>query len=454
MSESTAARSGLRRWIAAALIATAGLGAEEASAQVASGPAVIQGPVPQFSLNDLQLGEGEQIVSAGDGENVFHFEGGNYQRVDPSAVPTVAGQEFGTPGMPNVVEGFPMTGVPGGMPGGGMPARECTTCPSSGPLGMRRGHSVMGGHPTGGVDYGGHPRLGAGGDVCGPTCRPYRYASFDALYMANDSVRNFVGVAPFSVPDYDYELGGRYTIGSVPDCRRGWEFSFVGPFRWRSENERVGPPNFDSFLVPGLPIDATELSSFEDATAQHQRFDAEYFSFEVNRTIIGWDVVKLLYGIRYVQYEEDFFFTSLGDNGTELGLLRSETENRMIGAQIGADFLYPITCRMWSEFRGRAGLFANFAENTFQLNNDTDLVIFNGDDRVRAAGLFELGGGLRYYLTNNFSIRGGGELWYITEVARAADQFTAVMTPGTGRGIRTNGDVFMFGATAGAEWRF
>jgi hypothetical protein len=241
----------------------------------------------------------------------------------------------------------------------------------------------------------------------------------------------------------------------VPDCRNGMEVSFVTPIEWASADSVVGT-GIGSFLNPinGLPA----LTSFQGATSQSQRYDAEYASFEANRTLIGWEICKLLYGIRYIDYEENYQFNSTSAAGA--GLLRSNTENQMIGAQVGAEMTFPLSCKLWSDFRARAGAYGNFADSDIQLRNGVNLLNTNGtlfrnfDDDIELAGVFEIGGGARYYVTDDFHVRAGGELWYLTGVATAIDQFSARLSPTTGNRINIDDDVLMIGVSVGAELKF
>jgi hypothetical protein len=451
MVNNTVFRRACRRSLLAALASVAGIGlaSVDAFAQGVAPAIPINGPVPEFNLSDIPLAEGERIVSsdAGPGGAMIQFDGSTYKTVDPSSVPTAAG------GMSH--QSLLMSG---GLAGGSCATGNCgsSTCLSGscGTLGSRNGLSGPG------VDLGGRPRLGAGGNVCGPTCSPYSYGAIDTLYMKHNDLNSFGSPGPFNLRDFDYELGVRVTLGMVPDCHSGYEVSFLGPFQWGSSNQLISATNeIDASLVAGLPIAVAGLSTFFDADFAAQNLDAELMSFELNRTMIGWDVIKLLYGMRYIQYDEDFLYTSRrtvagppGDPG--IGVLASRAENRMIGGQVGVDMTYPITCRMWSDLRARAGAFANFAENRFQLSNNGALQIFNEADTTELAGMIEFGGGLRYYVTNNFHIRGGGELMYVTEVATALEQFGPVMTPGTGRAIDAGDSFFLFGFSLGAELKF
>jgi hypothetical protein len=423
-----------------ASVASIGLTSMGAFAQQVAPAIPVGAPVPEFSLSDIPLAEGEKIISsdAGPGGSTIYFGGTQYTTIDPSAVPTVA----------SGLNHHPSAGLGGSCASGGCGSSSCRS-------GLCNTPGCKNGKYGPGVDLGGRPRLGAGGNVCGPTCNPYSYGSVDALYLKHNDLNSFGSPAPFNLGDFDYELGVRVTVGTVPDCHSGFEASFIGPFSWSSTSSR-NTGGINSFLTPGNPIVAAQLTSFIDADVAVQRYKADYMSFDLNRTLIGWDVVKLLYGFKYIQYEEDFRYFADGPGPVGVGVLGSSTDNYMVGGQVGIDMIYPVTCRLWSEFRGRGGVFANFAENRFQLSNDGSGTpeIFNEADKTKLAGMIELSGGMRYYLTNNFHIRGGGEMIYLTEVATALNQFDTVMAPSTGRNINVGDSIFLFGFSVGAELKF
>lgn len=414
---------------------TAGVSGLPAAAQTGGTLPTVGGPVISTGLNDVTLAPGEKLVNSSTtfGGNTIQHGGGSYQIIDSSSVP-MANVPMADPMMSEM----PVMGsqlMHGGYSGG------CAT------------GNCGGGCATGSCGYGGSyasgQGLGMGGNACGPTCNPYLYAAVDALYVLNTNVDNYTRSTAFALEDFDYEFGVRGTLGMVPDCRNGMEVSFVTPIEWETERTATGA-GFNSLLRPidGLPV----LSSFNNATFQRQRYESEYTSFEVNRTLIGWEICKLLYGIRYVDYEETYRYDSVSAAGA--GVLRSNTQNQLFGAQIGAEMTFPLSCKMWSDFRGRAGAYADFAESDLLLGNANNVLFRTFDDDVELAGIFEIGGGVRYYFTDDFHIRGGGELWYMTGVATAIDQFNSRLSPNSGRRVNVDDDVLMVGISVGAELKF
>jgi hypothetical protein len=366
-----------------------------------------------------------------DGGGVLHHDGGSYQIIDSSSVP-FADSTMVDPSMPMLSQPGTITGYP-----------------------SQYANPYHGGCATGNCGGGGYAAGGYGGGFdCGVPCNPYLYASLDALYIRNNNVDNFSASPDFFLDDFDYEFGVRGTVGMVPDCRNGTEVSFTGPLGWATENSRTVPAGgIRTFLTPVAPLVAADLDTFSNALFQAQRFEADYYSFEASQTLIGWEICKFLYGLRYVNYDEDYFYRSAIVTG-EQGLLRSSTENKMVGFQVGLEMTYPLSTRMWSDFRGRAGAYANFAENTFELNNSAAVVVRNIDDDVELAGLFEIGTGVRYYLTDDFHLRAGSELTYISGISSATEQFGSQIAQTTGRSIDIDDDIFLMGISVGGELKF
>ncbi len=137
-----------------------------------------------------------------------------------------------------------------------------------------------------------------------------------------------------------------------------------------------------------------------------------------------------------------------------LGQLSSQTNNDLYGLQVGMDGLYPICCNGYTDFRLRAGLFIDSAENTFVLTNANAFVQAARDSKTELAGLIELGAGVRYQVGQILSIRAGTELWYLSGIAAAQSQFNNVIVPTTGSRIRVTEDVLLTGVSIGAELKY
>lgn len=303
-----------------------------------------------------------------------------------------------------------------------------------------------------GTSCGGSCGYGGFSNPCAP-CVPYRYALIEAVYMERGGERAFTTSPNFGMNGFDDEWGSRITIGTVPDCVHGCEVSYTGELEWNRAGA-LSDAGFGigTFLQPGLPLVAADLSAFSNASFQGQTYSADYWSIEANKTLMGWDVAKLLFGARYIDYDERYNYIS--QNATETGLLQSAVDNQLFGIHVGMDLLYPVCRHGYTDFRARIGGFINAADSDVRLRNGGSTVFANFDDDEDIAGVFEIGSGFRYQVGEILSLRAGVELWYLSGVATAPDQFRSILTPATGRRIRLDDDVVFTGLSVGAEMRF
>ena len=303
---------------------------------------------------------------------------------------------------------------------------------------------------------GGQRRSYPTGNFCAP-CEPFCYVSVETLFMQRQSA-NFTASPNFLMDDFGFEVIPRLTIGRVPDCINGCELTFTGVAEWTQSGSASNPSGgIETFLNPVSPFDSTDITAYVNSIEQSQKLEAQYWSVEANRTLVGYDIARCLFGVRYIDYQESF--TYLGENATPggitattLGSLTSDVKNRLIGPQVGVDLLYPICRRGYTDFRARGGVFANFADLDFDYRNNLDTALLADEDKVTVSGLIEIAGGLRFQVTDCISIRAGGELWWLGGVATATDQFRN--TIGGINGVRTGSDFFVAGGTLGAEFRY
>jgi hypothetical protein len=334
--------------------------------------------------------------------------------------------------MESYAETFPMDGGGHSMGSGacasGNCARSCNSC---------------GGYAGSSAGY-------LGGASC-PQCESYWYGSIDILSMGREGDRRFSVSSNFLMSGFDDEWAPRITIGMVPDCVHGYELSFTGSFQWDRQGVLVDPAGgIGTLLVPVAPVQSSDLSAFQNATAKAQFYTSEYWSLEASNTMVGWDVAKLLCGFRYIDYDEKFSVFS--QNATEVGFLGTDLDNQMLGFQVGMDLLYPICERTYTDLRARAGAYANFIDLDLRVVNDGALTALLVDDSIELAGQFELGSGIRHQFSQCFSIRAGFEVWYLTGIASAKDQLRNGILGN--RSVQAEDDFWITGWNLGAEFRY
>ncbi|MEM6471137.1 MAG: hypothetical protein AAF802_16375, partial [Planctomycetota bacterium] len=260
-----------------------------------------------------------------------------------------------------------------------------------------------------------------GSNVCGIPCDPYQYVKVEGLFLQRQGDDGFSLSRNRSLDEFQFEWAPRITLGALPNCVNGYEFTWVGPFEFdRRLTVADTAGGLDSILFDGdnpvvLPandFDGTFLDPFNNAILHDQFYNSEYWSAEVNKTIVGWDVVRLLFGAKFIRIEEEYGFNS--QTAITTASLNSQTENSYLGVQAGLDLLYPIAKHAYSDFRVRGGVYLNFVDTEVRLQNSGVTILNPRRSDEQVAGVFEFYYGLRYDLGEMLSLKAGGEIWYIT----------------------------------------
>ena len=301
--------------------------------------------------------------------------------------------------------------------------------------------SLFGGSGMAGTGY--------GYDACSVGCDISWYIDAEALWLRREGDERFSLSRNTIMPDFDYELGGRFTVGRLLDCVNAWEGVYVGPFDWERGGTVTGAGTLQSNFFPGGGFTAADIDTFNNANSHTQRWDAELQSFELNRRWWSWDVLSTMIGIRYVDYQEDYTFSSTSAAGN--GLYTERLDNNLIGAQVGGDLMFPVNLRTTVGFRGKGGVYANFAERGTLLTNDGTLLLNTGDDSVDIAGVIEAGIFGHYQLVPSIRLTAGYEFWYMPGIATLPEQSPGFLTQSSGTSVQQEDDLFLHGGSVGVE---
>ena len=292
-------------------------------------------------------------------------------------------------------------------------------------------------------------------DPCNPGCDVSYYVNAEALYLRREGDERFSLSRNTFLPDFEYEWGGRFTLGHLWDCVNGVEATYVGPFDWNRNRTITDPGNLNSrFTTPlGGGIAAADIDAFNGADIHSQDWRARMQSIELNRRWWTWDVLSTMIGVRYIDYEEDYRFTSThAANG--IGLFANNITNQLIGAQVGADLMYPVNLRTSVGFRGKGGVYGNFMDSATVMTNDGSIVLNSGDSRVDLAGLIEAGVYGSYQLVPSIRFTAGYEFWYMPGVATVPEQLPQQVTLGSGTDVRNDDSILLHGASVGVQVLF
>lgn len=399
----------------------------------------------------------------------LQHEGRSFEVVPASEMSSV----FETSGEETIVSefdrNFPL------IQGNQFSASSCGDSQCSGQCGGSCGGSTC---SSNGLNRGGF--FGGGRNGCNDgcaTCNPFCYGRVEAVYMHRGGLDRFTRsrTPGLLLDEPDFEAAPRITIGTAPDCVSGYEASFVGPLNFETSRSAVGAGGQtllgDTELPDGIFRLFDDPATANPNTVQFQRYQSDYWSVDASKTSLAWDIAKLLFGPRYISFDEQYDYTGASSDAvsTRSGSIYSETRNRLFGLQVGADIFNPV-CRSTSAyFRGRAGAYYNNAESTAYVANSVfplsapaplgpavNVSRYGGRDTHHGfSAMFEFGGGLQYQISEMFSIQGGGELWYLSNVATASDQIPTQVGIGTSyRKTKASDDVFFAGFNVGATMKY
>jgi hypothetical protein len=203
-----------------------------------------------------------------------------------------------------------------------------------------------------------------------------------------------VGPAALSTNDFrpEFDAGGKYTVGRhIFGCYR-IEGTYMGSYDWESSAIARDPAaNLSSilggFVVPADPTFDNNAEIFISQQARMQSAEAN-LRYWIDMPPGPFDV-SLLLGARYMNIEDRFRLHSISVAGENDVL--SETQNEMLGVQIGiaGDFL--IHPRFWINADLKGGMYNNEATLNFNLDsfNPVEDRVFVGF-RERTAWVGEL----------------------------------------------------------------
>lgn len=330
---------------------------------------------------------------------------------------------------------------------------------------------------------------------CEPSgcCKPpwYKYyVQADALFWqrGNSSFDQPLVVTSNNDPvltsrdlDFDYDPGLRVTLGVVRGpcgCCSAWEFGFLGLWESGTSAQAFDPDNLNAAGLLGFGV----VNGFVNADAMRAEYSSDLYSFEANcvkclrrdcweACDLGCDdccdavvgprncvnrrsEIDLLYGLRYVRFEEDFALVSDNLRDQVDARYDVDTINNLYGFQIGA---------RWREYRnrlgleavGKAGIYFNDASQRQsildQLPSNPVSLRDASDSSSDVAFLGEVGISLLYELNPSWTLRAGYSLLWLEGVALAPDQLDFNLVGGDR--VDVAGGVFYHGATVGIEYR-
>lgn len=259
-----------------------------------------------------------------------------------------------------------------------------------------------------------------------------------------------------STDDLDFDVAGGVHAGFGIRTGSGsaWEFEYMGVF---DENSSEFVALTDQLALPGNLGLATNNFYFADEVSV--RYESQIHNAEINRVFSHYAdssrSVEFLYGFRYLNLNEDFDIVST-DFQESTSTYDVHTNNNLFGAQVGSRLCSRHGRWTW-EGTGKAGIFGNAAEQHSDPIVDFPAFVIRpgrsaSEGNVAFVGDLNLTG--IYQLSSVWGVRAGYNLIWIDGVALAPDQLDFTNTPTSGKGVSTDGGLFLQGVNVGLEARW
>ena len=180
------------------------------------------------------------------------------------------------------------------------------------------------------------------------------------------------------------------------------------------------------------------------------RYTSDLYGIEANWRFVTYLPFKYIAGFRYLGFDDDLSAV-LTTNGTPI-LYRTVTRNDLYGVQAGITSVpdCPLLDCYWLTWSVKGGIYGNDASQKSLFTGSVGQRADDSADSTAFVGELELG--LRYPLTNCFTLVGGYRLLILERVAVGSDQL-ANLDFFNGSGRDDHGNAIFHGASLGITFQ-
>lgn len=252
-----------------------------------------------------------------------------------------------------------------------------------------------------------------------------------------------------SLGSFGEDRAGSYRIGWYSNPMERYEFAYLGTLMWDRSAEVSGPVNSTTVAEIGNPAWKNSLDGSSMHT-QHQTADLQ--SFELNKRWITDDLGNYFVGFHAIDYREAYTLRANRQNG--VATLGIDTANVLAGAQFGMEMWRPVSQRLAFGSQGLLGVYGNFADGGWHVEDSALGTLGRTDRRFQIAGTFGLDLKARYLVGSRFSVFGAYRWWTMAGMASVDDQTPGPLGPNGGFVMSTDGAFLLQGVICGVDFVF
>jgi hypothetical protein len=268
------------------------------------------------------------------------------------------------------------------------------------------------------------------------------------LLDMNAATQSNVLLSNSDLDDFQFEPGPRVLIGYMLSPENAIEASYFGIYNWKVSKTVHGDNDLN---LPG-DLGLNGNLNFFDADTATVTYKSLIHNAEINY-VHNIDNIGLLVGFRYF-YLQDQFSETFTDVQTGSSSYNISSFNDLFGGQIGAR-LTRERGNFGFDFTGKAGVYGNNIHSSQRVSD------FNGfeerNNSVNAGQIAFIGDlelNTSYRFSQNWSLRGGYQVYWLEGMALAPSQLDFTDTATSGTTLHKTDTMLMQGAHAGlmAQW--
>ena len=251
-----------------------------------------------------------------------------------------------------------------------------------------------------------------------------------------------------------------------------FEFVYFGLNKWDSSAQVTSPPpgSLFSFIsnfgrTPSGGFDDTDRSLIHSLTYTSQLNNGEINFRRRWAEPYGFYQGSFLMGVRYLDLDEQIIFSARGtnnntaaNNGLRFSDYTTDTQNSLVGFQVGADLWYNLFPGVKLGIEGKTGIYNNRAHQITSIVANSISALNEEVLSNRTAYITQLSSQLYYRLNYKWAVRSSYQVICIDGVALAAENLNATppstFLPGSARtaSITNDAEIVLQGFTIGAEY--
>ncbi|MBI1423085.1 MAG: BBP7 family outer membrane beta-barrel protein [Gammaproteobacteria bacterium] len=239
------------------------------------------------------------------------------------------------------------------------------------------------------------------------------------LYNNNGTVNNSVDDIPLAgTGSFDANADTGYRLSGSKSINTHWSVNAGVLTSDLSKTDSFNDPS-SQLEIFRLPITA----NFDAANSVSAAYSSKLQNIEVNAVYRYSDNLDLFAGVTQLKLDEQFRITSDDSLAAGIGVYTINTNNKLLGPQLGLSYSYKPNPKYSLYFTGKLAWLNNDARQDQVVNDSPTFTRNNSASGSHASTMYDARVGVNYYFVQNATLGLGYQYIKVTDVALAESQF-------------------------------